>query len=266
MAIKWTFFLGVHNTVTPLIVSTCELEQEFLQESGTFVISHEEFGELITRAKRLHQDDANSTAKDSNAMISKSILGLNNELLKNESVERVLLVEEDLLGSCRVNTKSCSLYPNLQTNMKAFPLEFDNPWNTLCFCIKPYDAFFEDCLTNSPRVAKSLDLAVFKSEVLKFSRTWVDVIEDITNWLPNVNIKIWRADQTKALRQPIEELLFGVSAGLLSQEALLEGGGLGKLKVHHSTIWTLDEVERCVSQYERDWYHIQNGWADYVLK
>jgi hypothetical protein len=263
MAIDWVFFLGVHTTVTPMVLSTCERERDLIKEFGTWAVLPKEIRKYLAEAKKEQLLDGGPLAEG--RQLSKFILRKNAELSENEAMEKVLLVEEAILGSCRINVMTGLLYPNLDKKIRGIPSNFDNPWHTICFCIKPYHEFFEDCYYSSPLAAQKIDLAEFKAQVLEFSRTWIDVIEDISGRLPNIGMQIWRADEARKLREPIERVLFGAASGIFFSEAAEHSTFSTKPKQGKLTIWTEDEVRICEAQFESDWHHITSGWPDFLL-
>lgn len=264
MAANWVFFLGVHCTITPTIVSTCEIDRQILREFGTLAVLPKEIRKHLS--ERAAMEAVGEGKPNENRRLSKFILDMNKSQLNNGAIEKILLVEEAIIGSCRTNVKSGQVYPNIKKNIKSIPRYFDNPQHRICICIKPYHQLFEDCYFYSPKFSLEFDPSEFKIRVLEFSRSWIDVIEDITEHLPNIGVKIWRLDQTKKLRQPIESALFGAAAGFLPNEIGQPENPVLKLKRPRNSFWTKNEIERCSIKFEEDWRYLESGWADYLLR
>jgi hypothetical protein len=262
MAVKWVFFLGAHCTITPSLVATSRREREIFKKFGTHVILPEELNSSIKNVP----PNSNFLPNRGNYSSSDFIIDMNSRISRNEEIEQVLFFDESLLGSTRRNVKSAQLYPSLRKTIRGIPQKFDNPWHTICFCMAPYHEFFENCYLDSPAVRAEINVVEFKKSVLRFERTWINVIEDISNRLPNISVKIWRSDTTPKLRQPIEKVVFNAAGGFMPREIEFGNDFINKARKNTVSIWTQEEIERSNSQFESDWYFISSGWNDYLIR
>lgn len=262
MNTRWVFFVGAHGTITSTVVKTCEKENLLLQQMGTLTL-------LPKELKKIRDEEGVSTELshiDAIRSLSRLISGINTQIEKSDLTERILLVEEGLLGSYRVNTKTGLLYPDLKRKLGGIPKILDNPWHTICFCIRPYHEIFEDCYYGAPNIRAKVDVVEFKRKVLKFDRTWINVLEDISERLPNIRIKIWRSDTTRKLKSEIEMILLDSAAGLFSNKFDPKRVSSSSEAHERPTIWTPHEVELSNAQFENDWHFIAAGWSDCVVE
>lgn len=262
MRMEWNFFVGAHFTFSLPLVEICVAERSKLKEFGTVVVLPQELKDYASmkNSGRTGLNLAKNAAK-----VSRAILNLEEDFLKQHGIDRVLLIEDQLLGSPRVNAETGLLYPSIRKSIRAIPERFDNPWNCIFLCIKPYHIFLGECYNRSKYRSSGMDRMSFKKQVVKFERSWISVIDDITDRLPNISMKIWRVDQTRKLQRSIEKGLLGASADFFRFVPDFEVTTLNEECAEIKELWTSDEIHESNRQFESDWRYLTIAYPDFLI-
>lgn len=127
-----------------------------------------------------------------------------------ERAKRVLVSEENILGSPRLNIRRAKLYPALIDRLACLPPEWNTDSLEVYLAIRDYAGFFASCHSTIASQGDWMPLGPDKqAEIAKLPRRWTDVIADIRTVLPRAEVVVWRYEDLQSLGQQVINAMVG---------------------------------------------------------
>ncbi len=175
--------LGAHKTATTSIQMALNGARADLQALGTALILPND----LRRGGAADQVDEHGDAPS----LEMQLL----TMAGDETVQRIVLSEENLIGSSGHNLARRSLYPNVTRRLRKLPAALDHPNVTVLFALRDYGPFLSSSATTAVRRGKVFDPETLRTAFLVLHRSWVDVVAEIRERFPAANLRIWRYEQ-----------------------------------------------------------------------
>lgn len=155
--------------------------------------------------------------------------------LQAERRSRILVSEENVLGSPRLNVSRRILYMNLQDRLRALPQEWNKPDTQIFLAIRDYASFFASCQSTVALLGGWIELGPHQQEKLAaLPRRWPDVIRDIQAVFPASQIVVWRFEDIARVGQDAINRMVGAPFELnfrrKSSMESLTAEGMGQLR------------------------------------
>ncbi len=130
---------------------------------------------------------------------------------------RLVVSEENLLGSMERNLLDASLYPTARQKLAAMAELFPMRPATVCLCLRDYAGYWPSAHSH---VLLHRDMPPFDAARLHAAtrvRGWVEVVADVAAALPGARIVLWRHGRTQDhLRRALSALVGAGMAGKLA--------------------------------------------------
>lgn len=145
----------------------------------------------------------------------KARLGATLEVLHQEGCTRLIISEENIIGSMPGNLADCALYPRAGARLAAHAALFPAAPVHLFIALREYAGYWASAhgFSRLQRPTAPLDTG----RLLAAPRGWVEVVADLRAALPTARLTIWRHDQRGGLRRALAGLLGAELAATLGQ-------------------------------------------------
>ncbi|WP_163025809.1 hypothetical protein [Chachezhania antarctica] len=199
---KTVLHLGAHKTATTFIQKVLSLNADALRRRGTAV--------LLPEHLRGDPDLAYASTGDADrdAQVHRTRARFDT-LLRGARAPRVVLSEEGLLGSSRMNLTARALYPDPGPRLSCLPPDLDSPDTEICLSIRSYDSFFAANISTVARRGKLFAFDDLRASLLALARGWPDVLADIRAHFPNARLTVWQYEDFTPHRDAILRHLAG---------------------------------------------------------
>lgn len=132
----------------------------------------------------------------------------------------ILLSDEQILGSSRLNISSEVLYPGLRDRLRCIPSSWRSQNLSFFLAVRNYADFFSSSYATTVR--RGLRLS-FSSErrmnLSKLPRRWTHVVYDVLDCFPNANLHIWRYEDFSVLREKLVRAATGWNGAIDWQDS-----------------------------------------------
>ncbi len=171
-------------------------------------------------------------AVESIVEINTALLEAQLEYQRHEGHEQIILSEENILGSIKMNFKSSGLYPDAPNRLALFARIFGPYISRISLTIRSYDAYwrsliafwlFEGGALPTPRKLQSL-----ADQPLR----WLDVVRDVSIAFPNAEIRVMPFENWIPDHQAHIDAIFGAPLGLPQQKTLHMNASKDKAFLH----------------------------------
>ncbi|NOX41412.1 MAG: hypothetical protein GXP05_13170 [Alphaproteobacteria bacterium] len=126
-----------------------------------------------------------------NVMRSRGILELRLEKLAQKGRKKLLVSEENILGSMRTNLRMRALYPGLDERLLRFSEVFGARCTRIGLAVRPYEDYWASSLAYSLRSGQNwLDRRAIET-LVEQPRSWCNVVQDVTRAFPNAEVVVW---------------------------------------------------------------------------
>lgn len=123
---------------------------------------------------------------------------------------RILLSDEQILGTCELNITNAILYPELSKRLECFPEAWKTSQTAVFLAIRNYADFFASAHTTVVRRGKLLRLDRNTRERLTIlPRRWPNIISDIQHVFPASDIYVWRYEDFEIHRTQLVRMMLG---------------------------------------------------------
>ncbi len=172
--------LGAHKTATTYLQMALKAQRAALLAGGTAVILPSD----LRRGGRAARVDEHGEAPGLEAQLF--------ALASDPSTRRIVVSEENFIGSTGHNLTRKSLYPSILRRLGKLPGELNHPHVRILFSLRDYGPFLSSGVTTAVRRGKIFDEDALKAAFLLLHRNWVDVVEDLRGLFPAARLVLWR--------------------------------------------------------------------------
>jgi hypothetical protein len=214
---KIAIHLGAHKTATTYL----QIAFEAIRNSGsgdylglltpkgcrsmaglsfhTFGRSSEEIDDIVSRSRQCLHD------------------WLCSELRRGAS--RLLISEEQILGSSRLNITSELLYPGLVDRLLCIPETWQCCDLSLFLAVRNYADFFASSYATTVKRGLRLEFSVeSRFRLSRLPRRWTHVVSDVLSCFPSATLHLWRYEDFASVRDRLMWLATGWSDCIVWQE------------------------------------------------
>jgi hypothetical protein len=192
--LKVILHIGAHRTGTTSLQRSLWQNRVKLKQNGVVY-----WGPSVTRGGRFSgllrgpgaetRETARRIARNSGA------IRLEMQRLEGRGMDTLLVSEENILGSMRLNLRLGLLYPGLQQRLARFHAVFGGVCTRIGLSIRPYDDFWASSLAYAIRAG----VAGFDTEtavrLTRQTRSWRRVIDDVARAFPAAEVVVWEFDR-----------------------------------------------------------------------
>lgn len=198
--------LGAHRTGTTSFQSTLQSNRKTLLASGIRYIGPDEtrsglFDHLMKRKPQLTRDETNAAKESADHL---------REFLDREerSSNRVVLSEENIIGSIRRNISTRSMYPEVHQSLAMLAPAFSRI-DTFFITIRELEQWWNSCLSFAiGRFLEPPDEALL-NQISEGSLGWRRLIETILELFPSANVKVLEFGQLSSSPKELLEAVCG---------------------------------------------------------
>ncbi len=127
-----------------------------------------------------------------------------------ERRSRLLVSEENILGTPRLMLRHAALYPGLTARLGALPADWDMADTHIFLSIRDYAGFFASCHSTVAQQGVWVPFgAQERTALARMPRRWPDVVADIRATLPAARLTVWRYEELRATGQAVVEAMAG---------------------------------------------------------
>jgi hypothetical protein len=132
----------------------------------------------------------------------------------------ILLSDEQIMGSSRLNISSEVLYPGFGTRLRCIPKSWQSHNLSFFLAIRNYADFFSSSYATTVRRGLRLNFsAERRMELSKLPRRWTHVVSDVLDCFPNAILHVWRYEDFSVLREELVKAATGWNGAIVWQEA-----------------------------------------------
>lgn len=193
--------LGAHRTGTTLFQKTFELNRQILNKNGIQYI-----GPKMLRSEGFPKLTVFTNGSNSNKRgeMKKSVQKLGSILDRELQIgHRVLISEENFLGSIRQNFLHLEMYPGLQERLIDFLPAFEKV-DKFYFTIRPLTDWWNSCFAYAIQRFQFLPSEEQLDQIVDRTEGWCFIINSLFNVYPNAEITI--AEYGTLTASPIAQL------------------------------------------------------------
>lgn len=202
-------FLGAHKTATTYIQRAMDNRRDELAGHGVHLYLPGDIrGKIGLRlpSPRFSEEENRRRCADTAEKITKMIA----ESPGSETMKRIVLSEENLIGSCKNNLVEQALYPDMSFRLSLLPRWLNRENVTFYFSVRSYPTFYSSNLTTVLRSGTVFDRSELAKKLLGSQRGWQDVVSDITSHFPKAALRLWRYEDFSYLESRLFEQLVGI--------------------------------------------------------
>lgn len=124
-------------------------------------------------------------------------------------VTRILISEEQILGSSRLNISTETLYPRLIDRLRCIPEVWQSHNLAFFLAVRNYADFFTSSYSTTVQRGLRLDFSARRrSNLSRLPRRWTHVVHDVLSCFPKATLHLWRYEDFSSLR---DELLWAAT-------------------------------------------------------
>ena len=191
--------LGAHKTATTFIQTVLAANSAALARRGTGLLlpghlrNDPDLVFSSTLEGKEYEDQLDRTRTRLSALMTET----------RQRTPRIVLSEEGILGSSRVNLKTRSLYPDPGRRLAYLPRGLDTETTEICLALRSYASFFAANISTVARRGKLFAFRDLRAPLLALKRGWPDVIADIRSRFPHTRLTLWRYEDFSRYRGAI---------------------------------------------------------------
>ncbi len=186
--------IGAHRTGTTALQRRLSEQRAALQRQGialwTPEITRSHLFDGLTDGPEVAPDTTMRRLRRSTAIIA-----IEMERLNADGFDRLLISEENILGSIRRNLRMQSLYPDLAHRLSRFSRVFGQSCRRIGLCIRPYDDYWSSALAYAIRAGADVPDPLQLERLATQPRGWRQVVSDVAHAFPRAEIVIWEFDR-----------------------------------------------------------------------
>lgn len=289
--------LGAHKTATTYLQKRLDKNRDVLSEAGVQLFLPKDIrGKIGLKLPSPRQSYARNLRRcaDTGPRLRRMI---RNGVEDKPPTKRVIVSEENLIGSCKNNLILNGLYPDLAMRLSLLSEHFNDSSVTIFFTVRTYSKFVTSNYTSALRNGTLLEKAEVASSLWPLSRSWVNVVTEIQAALPRARLLIWRyedferseaavlagltdgaslsslddrplstlsMDAVTWLERNIQRGAFQQAPGKISRRAMARYPASATNPAF--TLWSSEMSSELDERYEADWKEITTTWPFAILR
>lgn len=184
--------IGAHRTGTTSLQQLCSQNRKLLSENGIAF-----WGPKIMRlgARKRWISMHHSTNLNKLELMEKQKIKADVKrqfkAVQNNNHNRLIVSDENFLGTMKKNFDTVTLYPNCKDNLIAYRNLLPRAPSTIIFSIRSYETYWQSTFSFLVTKGWIFDFDKIKPMILSNARGWVEVIKDIRQVFSDSLIKIW---------------------------------------------------------------------------
>lgn len=178
--------LGAHKTATTFMQRALRSQAADLSEQGIAVLTPAEL-----RQSR-NSSDAKLGPSEQRRALKQHLTDVLNRAIARPGATRIVISEENLIGSSGQNMSRRDLYAGLAERLLALPDSLNSADVTVMFAIRSYAPLHSSGFTTALRRGRRLNADHLAQGLVDAPRGWVDVLRDLHGALPKSPMMIWR--------------------------------------------------------------------------
>lgn len=186
--------IGAHRTGTTTLQRSLQQNRHNLTKNGTIV-----WGPSVTRGGMFSgllranhaDDDQTQRLIDRN----RGVISIELERLAQRGVKRLIVSEENILGSMRNNLRSGMLYPDLGKRLVRFQQVFGSVCTRVAMAIRPYEDYWASAIAYAIPAGHRAMGPDDLDRLVTQPRSWRRVISDVAAAFPGGEVAVWEFDQ-----------------------------------------------------------------------
>lgn len=202
--------------------------------------------------------DPNLVQPDDEELARRSIGRIKMELarVQNNEMERLIVSEENMIGTMGHNFKRSRLYSQTAARLKRFAPAFEGHDLRIGLAIRSYDSYWASALAFRIKAGTSLPETDQLDMLTTQPRRWRHVISDIADVFPKAHLAVWSFEAWS--NQPQRQLaaLAGdgmpqnLSGGGATNNASLRASEIGAIARERGQTEIADDLERQIGRYQ----------------
>ncbi|SEN31002.1 hypothetical protein SAMN04488003_11313 [Loktanella fryxellensis] len=112
----------------------------------------------------------------------------------HRGIVRLLVSEENMIGTPRDNLGRAVLYPGLVPRLTRFARAFDGRVDRIGLVIRDYAAFWTSSIAFAVMAGHPVPDAAALARIADQRRTWADVVHDVRQVFPDAPLQVWTFD------------------------------------------------------------------------
>lgn len=209
MAPTFALHLGAHKTATTFIQRNLEDRRRELLRQGVRYFGTSELRDVEGIVLPTPRDVREGLAEPLQRRTATTLRQLVDDAIPDHA-RRVLLSEENFLGSSRLNIRRGKLYPAMEDRLRCLPESWNSDRLEIFLSIRDYASFFASCHST---IALQGDWMEFGAEkqaaIAELPRRWTDVVREIRAVFPRAEMVIWRYEDLATLGQHVMNDMVG---------------------------------------------------------
>ena len=126
-------------------------------------------------------------------------------------VTRVLVSEENILGSSRLNLRQAQLYPALPARLGCLPITWTDAVRDIFLSIRNYGTFYVSCQSTVAALGDWVPLTPKRQQALAATpRRWTDVAAELLERFPKARLHVWRYEDLHAVGPAVMRAMTGL--------------------------------------------------------
>lgn len=182
--------LGAHRTGTTTLQNYMRSQQGALSKDGIAVWTPKRTRNGLF-AGLSRADDS----QDIRAAWSHGLVKVEFERLSRAGHHRLVISEENILGSIRENLRLGGLYPNIKPRLSRFAPVMQGHTTKIALTIRSQDAYWASALAFAVRACLPIPGEAELQDLTQSERGWQHVIRDIAEMFPDADIIVWPAER-----------------------------------------------------------------------
>lgn len=184
--------IGAHRTGTTAVQRKLQNGIDHLKSEGIVF-----WGPKRTRQSGFRMiisgngNQAEDASGDDELTLNRSILNARMRLLALRGKRRLIISEENLLGTMRENLKAAQLYPWVATRLTPMASFLDGNCDRIFLTIRPYEAYWASTIAYMINRVGFSPNPMKINEIAQGDRGWRAVIEDVRAVFPNAVLSVW---------------------------------------------------------------------------
>ncbi|QEW25814.1 hypothetical protein [Roseovarius indicus] len=287
--------LGAHKTATTYLQKRLDKNRDGLSEAGVQLFLPKDIrGKIGLKLPSPRQSDARNLQRcaDTGQRLRRMI---RNGVEDKPRAKRVIVSEENLIGSCKNNLILKGLYPDIAMRLSLLSELFNHSSVSVYFAVRAYSKFFSSNYTSALRNGTLLEKDEVAASLWPLSRSWVDVVTELKAALPRAKLMIWRyedfgqtepnilaslaagtdlvsldnrplptlsMDAVSWLERKIQHGSFQLAPGKVSRRAMARHPATATNPAF--TLWSSEMTSELDERYEADWKEITSKWPSAI--
>ncbi|MCA8868408.1 MAG: hypothetical protein KDA67_07145 [Rhodobacteraceae bacterium] len=186
--------IGAHRTGTTSLQRALQKNHENLKKNGVSF-----WGPQITRSGRFNGllQPIEKADRQTQKTIDRNygVIRIELERLKEQAQRRLIISEENMLGSMRANLRASLLYPDIVERLGRFAHVFAPVATRIGMAVRSYEDYWSSSLAYAIAAGHDLPDEAALDRLVTQPRNWQRVIADVENAFPGAEIAVWEHDR-----------------------------------------------------------------------